>query len=450
MDFLRRFQSFIIEHQLCQQSDRILLGLSGGKDSVLLLHLLAESGYDIGIAHAHFGLRDVDADLDLQLAREYASSFSLPFYVQHFSTKQYASDHGVSIQMAARALRYAWFEELRLKEGYDLIATAHHLDDHVETFLLNLVRGMGLQGLRGILPKREVLIRPLLFAEVAEVKDEIERRKLKYREDVSNASDKYARNKVRLRVMPLLTELNPQVQQSMAKSISLLKASHDLARAYAEAFRHKEFKPYSTQGYQIDLQALRTLTAPEIMDYLLFEPFGFSATILADFRRSIERPRVGAVFESADYTLSIDRERALLQKRKGTLSEVIIQGMEGLQKIPFQRGYIIGQLLPLPVTEFEAGHLYLDADMLHYPLVIRSWKVGDRLKPIGMNGRSKKVSDVLIGMKIPKLSKDQVPLLVDGSGEIVGLFGFRTCEPFKILPHTKNVLKLTYFYNDEG
>src|SRR5690606_25853512 len=204
MSVHERFVRYLEEEIHCQPGDRILLAVSGGKDSVLMAHLFARLAYPIGLAHCNFNLRGVESDADEVLVNRLARQLDVPFYTTAFDTEAYAEAHGVSIQMAARDLRYEWLETIRTSQGYDYIAIAQHQNDHLETLLLNLVRGTGLRGLRGIQPKRGHIIRPLLFLTADEVASEVAKQGLEYRDDVSNFSTKYARNKIRLEVIPKL------------------------------------------------------------------------------------------------------------------------------------------------------------------------------------------------------------------------------------------------------
>lgn len=449
MSILAQMEAYIAEHQLCTQADRILIGLSGGKDSVLLLHLLQEAGYSLGIAHAHFGLRADDADQDETLAKAYAQQFQLPYFVKHFSTLSFAQQEGISIQMAARDLRYAWFEEIRQQQHFDYIATAHHANDHVETFLLNLVRGMGLKGLRGILPKRDQIIRPLLFATAEQVQEEVTKRQLHYRDDLSNFSTKYARNKIRLEVMPHLIDINPQATTNMQKSIGFLQASIAWVSAFVEGWRQKEFVPTPWGGYRIALEAYTQMEQPEVTDVLLWQPYGFTASVLQNLRQSIGHGRVGALFMSETHVINLDRDALLLMPKQRDLPAVIMPVDQPKGEMHWGAYRLQWERTTAHPHNFEPNSFYFDAKALQGPLRIRAWQREDRMQPLGMKGRSKKMSDIWVSMKIPHYLKSQIPLLETRQGEIVACIGYRSSEPYKIQADTSEVLKITYVYNDE-
>ncbi|RZK73631.1 MAG: tRNA lysidine(34) synthetase TilS, partial [Pedobacter sp.] len=213
------FNAFINHQQLFSANDKVLLAVSGGKDSVLMVHLFKTAGYDIGIAHCNFNLRADESQRDETFVRMLANTLNIPFHVKHFDTKTYAEEHKVSTQMAARELRYTWFENIRAEYNYQYIALAQHNDDAIETVLLNLTRGTGIAGLHGIMAKRALLIRPLLFLSRNEIELLIAENNIDFVEDSSNATTKYARNKIRHQVVPVLKEINPNLEQTFAHNI---------------------------------------------------------------------------------------------------------------------------------------------------------------------------------------------------------------------------------------
>jgi tRNA(Ile)-lysidine synthase len=449
MSFLTQMKAFIAEHQLCQSGDRILLGLSGGKDSVLLLHLLLEAGYEVGIAHAHFGLRPVDADLDLELARKYADQYDLPFYSHHFATETIAQQEGISIQMAARELRYDWFEQLRVQHAYAYIATAHHNNDHLETFLLHLMRGKGLHGLRGILPKRQQIIRPLLFASVDAIQNEISLRNLEYRDDLSNFSSKYARNKVRLEIFPLMQTIYPQASHNMRRSIAMIQSSIALTEDYVRQWKAKEWNSNAWGGFSISIDAFLNLAYPEICDYMLFESYGFSAEVLSDLRIAVQRRHVGSLFESATHVINVDRQHILIFTKNDLMPPVSVDLFAPQGTIKWGNGQMKWEHLKGVPTIFDVKSIYLDASLIKGSTYLRRWEEEDRMRPFGMKGKTKKISDIWVELKIPHYMKSQLPLLVDSEGEIIANLAYRGSDTYKVSSNTKELIKITYFYNDE-
>src|SRR5690554_6154774 len=306
MEILDRFAAFIKSEGLCQTEDRILLAVSGGMDSMLLLHLFSSAGYALGVAHCNFALRGAASDADEHLVRDVAYRLGVPFHVRRFDTERHAAAHGISIQMAARDLRYAWLEETRKAGGYDCIAVGHHLNDSLETALINWVRGTGLAGMAGILPKRGQVIRPLLFATREEVASAVETFGLAYREDASNQSVKYTRNKIRLEVIPKLKELNPDLERTFAANTYLFTESLELVRNEVERLRSALLEEYEPNRFRIRRQDLAQLVPRRLLVGELLRPFGFAPTAVDDLLR-IDEKASGKLIEAAGYVLHVDR-----------------------------------------------------------------------------------------------------------------------------------------------
>lgn len=438
-----RLVQYVGEQDLCRPGDRILLAVSGGKDSVLMCHLFAGAGYTIGIAHCNFQLRGADSDADEALVNRLARQLEVPFYTAAFDTAEHARAYGISIQMAARDLRYDWLETIRASQGYDHIAIAQHQNDHLETLLLNLVRGTGLSGLRGIRPKRGRIIRPLLFLTAEEVAAEVARRGLEYRDDASNFSTKYARNKIRLEVIPKLKELNPALERTMAADIARFTDAHAVVQRYVAALRDRLFVPERREGGQewhIPIAELAALQPQRFLLYELFRPYGFTESVLADLADAL--PGIpGKQFFSPSHALYVDRHVVVLKpldERSG-VDEALINESGGSVNWGGHR--------------FEAGfaadtsvrtdpHIaQFDADRLVFPLRIRSWRTGDAFHPLGMNGR-KKLSDFFVSLKIPLHDKHRIPVVVNGNGDIIWVAPYRIDNRYKITAETKKVFTL--------
>ncbi|RZL36712.1 MAG: tRNA lysidine(34) synthetase TilS, partial [Pedobacter sp.] len=271
---LQRFQDFIEHEKLFSKGSKILLAVSGGKDSVLMLHLFNKAGINVGVAHCNFNLRADEAQRDEHFVKTLALSLNLPFYVTHFDTKKYAAEHKISTQMAARDLRYNWFEEIRTAEGYDFIALAQHQNDAVETVMINLLRGTGISGLHGILPKRDKLIRPLLFLNRAEINKIIEDESLDFVEDSSNLNSDYTRNKLRLEVIPHLKEINPSLENTFAKNINRFTEIETFLNLQVEKIS-KEIVVKKADGFYIPLEKIKALQPKKLILFELLRPYGF-------------------------------------------------------------------------------------------------------------------------------------------------------------------------------
>lgn len=443
---LQNFKDYINQNALFTADDKILLAVSGGRDSVLMVHLFKLSGYNFGIAHCNFNLRGEESVRDEHFVKMLAATLDIPFYVKHFQTKDYAHIHKVSIQMAARELRYQWFEEIRDQNNYAFIALAQHQDDAIETVLLNLTRGTGIAGLHGILPKRGNLIRPLLFLSRAEINEIMEKEQIDYVEDSSNLSTNYARNKIRLKVLPQLKEINANLEVTFQHNIQRF-ADTEMVLQKVVADLKAGLLISKQNAIHISIAEIKRLSPQKLLLFELLKPYGFTEHLIAEVLQALDK-QSGLSFFSASHQLTLDREDliliALKEKEQRHLllhaqsPHVVLPEAEltwfTLAKSVFEQEY-----------EFERDHnmAYLDAEKLIYPLILRSRQAGDRFKPMGMNN-FKKLSDLFIDEKVPVTKKDDIPILVNGNGEIIWVIGFRQDNRYRISPATKNVTILTY------
>lgn len=439
MRFVDKFMAFIADNHLFEEEHRVILAVSGGKDSVLMTDLFAEAQFNFAIAHCNFHLRGIDSDQDEEFVRNLAQHYKVPFYSVQFATETYAQENQVSIQMAARDLRYDWLESLRQKEAYDYVAVAHHQTDSVETVLLNMLRGTGVAGLVGIAPKRDFIVRPLLAYSGQEVRDELAKRGLEYREDISNASTKYKRNKIRLDVLPHLRELTQDLEKVFENNGKRFSQLSRLLTKMVDEFRADNFQEREDGRVEISLNALKKLDPVELWIYELFHPYGFSETVLGDLISSWDRGS-GKRFLSAEYELLLDRGRLILSSIEPCQD---VRRRIVVDELPFQftwygEQYIIqtAEKEGVELTEFP---VMIDTDALSMPLFIRSWQQGDRFQPLGMRGK-KKVSDLLIEQKVPLTKKAEVPLLVDSNDNILAVWPWRIDDQVRITPKTKKVL----------
>lgn len=439
MDLLERFKAYLEEVLLIGHDDRVLLAVSGGKDSMLMGFLFKESGYDIAIAHCNFQLRGEASDLDEALVKNFAQGNAIPFFAKRFDTVAFAQENGISIQMAARELRYQWFEELRKEVQAKWIAVAQHQNDHIETVLLNLTRGTGLQGLQGILPKRESIIRPLLFLNSKEIAQFVKANRIPFRDDASNFSTKYARNKIRLDIIPKFKEITPDFERVFLQNIRHFQESHELLQSFISPIREQLF---------VKREDVVEIKKDEIAPYLnnmplmfeLFKPYGFSKAILQDLRGNWQGVS-GKVFESPSYKLLLDRELLYLKQDSVEEDDAIVEIYADTSSVVFG-----GHVFSMGITDDlcldgNPALAKLDYDKLLFPLTLRHWQEGDVFHPLGMQGK-KKLSDFFIQQKVPLFEKKNMPLLINGNGDVLWVVHYRIDNRYKIVKSTKKVFTL--------
>lgn len=438
MDVLNRLVAFIKQYALFLPEEHILLAVSGGRDSVLMAHLFNEAGFNFGIAHCNFNLRGGESLKDEQFTSDLAAELDVPFFTTIFDTAAYAQQHHISIQMAARDLRYEWLEEIRSDFDFRYIAIAQHQNDVMETMLLNLTRGTGIAGMHGILPKKGKIIRPLLFLSRDEIDNVFAERRLPYREDSSNKSNKYARNKIRLDVIPVLKELNPSLEQTFEANRKRFEELEIILEKHVNEIKAGLFKEIRTGEYEISLQGLKNLDPLDTLLYGLFHPFGFKEPVLHDLKNSWDG-RPGKVFSSASYDLNLDRDKVLLVKKTNIIRDQIhikdtMTSLEWGDKT-FKGSSVSSEHFTL---RNEASVAQLDFALLKFPLILRGWKDGDHFQPLGLKGK-KKLSDFFIEQKIPLSRKKDIAILENGNGDIIWIAGFRIDERYKITANTKKV-----------
>ncbi|WP_247234392.1 tRNA lysidine(34) synthetase TilS [Telluribacter sp. SYSU D00476] len=439
---LDAFLTFINAHKIPLPQDRTLLTVSGGIDSVVMVDLFSKAGLHLGIAHCNFGLRGEESEVDELFVKELAEQYGVPFYTKRFDTAAYARDRDVSTQMAARDLRYAWFEEVRRQEGYDYIATAHHSNDAIETVLLNLVRGTGLAGLRGITFRNGALIRPLLFASREQIEQYAAIHSLRWREDSSNQSTYYRRNLLRHQVVPVLRQINPSLEDTFQLTAERLRAAEALLAAHMKEWQQQAVR---TEGavLRISIASLLQATEPVYRLAELLQPHGFTYQQAQQIVNTLEG-LAGKLFQSPTHTLVKDRTELLLMPTPLPSEEVLIE--ESSTMVQFGPTLFSIERLARP-SQFQIATnphtATFDSDKLKYPLRLRSWRQGDWFCPLGMGGKKKKVSDLLVNLKIPRTLKETIPVLVDSQDQIVWVAGLRPDHRFRITDQTTHLTLMT-------
>jgi len=433
-----RFLSYISQNNLFSPADRLLLGVSGGKDSVLMAHLLYAAGYQFGIAHCNFCLRDDESDGDEDFTRELASKLKVAFHSIRFNTVEYASSNQISIQMAARELRYTWFEQIRQEHDYHYIAVAQHKSDATETILLNLIRGTGISGLHGILPKRDKIIRPLLFLTSEEIDAIVSDNSITYREDSSNASVKYARNKIRHEVIPKMKQLNKDLDLTFEENSRRFLQLEMFLNQEVEKLRNKLFHHTNADTIEIDVDLLADLNPRDLLLYELFKPYHFSETTIQDLV-SVWKNQSGKIFESKSHILLLDRNILILKKRSISECREIIISEETRSFEWNRKKYNISYVTQEELSfSGDSKIAYLDADLLQFPLNLRLWNIGDYFYPLGMTGK-KKISDFFIGQKLNRFGKANVGILENGNGDILWAVGYRSDNRYRVTSDTENI-----------
>ena len=438
MNVLERLLGYIEKEHLMMPQEKILLTVSGGKDSMLMAHLFAKAGFTIAIAHCNFQLRGEDSELDEALVRRFAAENGIPIFVNHFDTISYARERQISIQMAARELRYTWFEQLRDELHFDRIAVAQHLNDHIETVLLNLSRGTGLQGLQGILPVRDRIIRPLLFLKASEIEYYVKEYAITYRDDQSNFSTKYARNKIRIDIIPHFKKLQPDFEQIFEQNITHFKESYQLLQQFIEPIRKKLFLPMD-EGWLVRKEDLEEYLDNLPLLYELFAAFNFSKAVLSDLQQSWTKES-GRIFQSDCYHMLLDRNELFIREKEFISSDEALVTSETSTVEWKQYCFHAGISTDVSIVRNNATAKF-DYDLLVFPLTIRSWKIGDSFYPLGMEGR-KKLSDFFINKKISLFEKENIPIVVNGNGDILWVANYRMDNRYKITANTKKVLTL--------
>jgi tRNA(Ile)-lysidine synthase len=429
------FQNHIDKEIPYLNKKKLLLAVSGGLDSMVLLHLFRELKFDIAVAHCNFQLRGVESFEDQKFIQEYADANGVPIYVTQFDTEAFAKDYKLSTQVAARALRYNWFYELLEEENFDYILTAHHADDNLETFLINFTRGTGLEGLTGIPVENDKIIRPLLFLTRNEIDDYAKKHKIKWREDSSNASDKYVRNKIRHHLVPIFKELNPNFMASFLKTENYLQQSQSMVED-AASMVYQQVAREEGDHIHFDLSKLLQLSNYQSYLYQWLKEFGFTAW---DDIYDLVNGQSGKQVFASGYRLLKDRDSLIVcpVNEEESAAEFHINENQTEVNIPLK----LSLCKVSDISNESNKTIFVDADQLVYPLVVRKWKTGDIFMPFGMNGKSKKVSKLFKDEKLSLIEKENTWILCSGE-QIVWVIGIRADHRFRTFNATKNILKI--------
>lgn len=431
---LQEFQTHLKNHFPFLKGNKLLIACSGGLDSVVLTHLLHKLNYEITLAHCNFSLRGNESDADSGFVISLAKTLQIPVYTETFETEAYADDHGVSIQMAARALRYQWFEELSNQLQISYILTAHHQDDNLETFLINFSRGTGLKGLTGIPNHHGKLVRPLLVFSKEVILAYAKKNNLQWREDSSNLSNKYLRNSLRNEVIPKWKETVPNLLQSFETTQKNLNEHRKLIDDYLALLLSylAEIKP---NGYCFSVKKLKALPNCKVVLFELFSPLGF--TEINDVY-SLLSAQAGKKIYSSTHILLKDREQLILEEIQNEETEATIAVPENTTALQYPLAITFEKVSQLGNSSEKV--IFVDHDLLKFPLQLRKWNKGDVFYPFGMTGK-KKLSKFFKDEKLSLLAKQKIWLLCSDT-EIVWVVGLRADNRFKVTEKTKRILKI--------
>lgn len=437
-----RFEKYVVDNQLFAKNDKLLVAVSAGVDSVVLCQLLHLCNYRFSIVHCNFQLRGMDSEGDEVFVKALAESWNVPFYVKKFDTNQYALDKKISIQLAARELRYAWFEELRQMLNYKYILTAHHASDSIETVLYNFAKGTGLVGLTGIKPKNGHIVRPLLWAKKEEILAFAQTENLQYREDISNESDKYARNFIRHHIIPDFKNINPSFETTAIENIKRLSETKDLFDYFLKIIKNETTKIVDNQLF-INKNKLKTYPTVSTVLFEILKEFEFNASQVAQILKENES-KTGAVFYSPTHKLLIDRAFYIVAPFMQSIemeSHFLISKNDNLiENEHFQ--LVLSRLDRINDLNPTDNTAILDADKLLFPLTLRRWREGDRFQPLGMKGKSQLLSDFFRLKKLSNFEKQKVWLLETGDNNICWVVGLRIDERYKITEGSKSFFKI--------
>lgn len=421
--------NYIKQNKLFSKEDKLLIAISAGADSVALSHLLRQLNYNISLAHCNFCLRTKESDDDELFVEKLAKKWGIRYFTRKFKTEEFAKGNKMSIQMGARELRYNWFEQIREENDFDFILTAHHRNDDLETFFINLIRGTSIKGLLGIPQKKAKIVRPLLFAKKQEIYKFLQQNEIEFREDSSNKDEKYLRNKIRLKLIPLLQEMNPSIRETIIKEKEYLNTISHVYSSAIDKERSRIVK-HEKDFLTISIDEIKKLDVPKIYLYEFLTPFGFSN--VDDIVQAISG-QSGKQFYSASHRLTIDRKKVIIQKKVEKENKAILIQVSDTQiKSPVQLIFNTTDNLTIQKNKNIA---MLDFHKLQFPLFLRKWQKGDFFTPIGMKGK-KKLSDFFIDNKISIPEKENIWVLCSFS-EIIWVVGYRIADRFKVVETTK-------------
>ncbi len=440
MIMYQRFVDFIQTNQLFSRHDRILAAVSGGVDSVVMMHLLLQAGYQTGIAHCNFQLRGKESDEEQQFVRQLAAYHKLPFYSRNFDTQNYASENKLSIQIAARQLRYGWLNELRGQYHYHVIALGHNKDDLAETFFINITRGTGLKGITGIKARNDHIVRPLLFADRKEIYQFSREFDLDFREDSSNLTDKYLRNRIRHHILPEFQRYNPRFLDTLWENTERFREAYAF---YEQAIEQKKSELLFTQGYDayIDVDKLSRTDEKRTVLFEILRHYNFSRETILEIVANLDA-EPGKIYYTSSHRLIIDRKYLIVTDKQLEDSRryYIDESTRRIDE-PLSLGFkFIESAIHYHIPK-DPAIAAVDCEKVKFPLILRKWQDGDYFKPFGFD-HHKKLSDYFTDRKYSLLDKERTWVLASAE-KIVWIVGDRPDDRFKIDQDTAHILEIT-------
>lgn len=443
MDLLKEFKASLQQKHLVHHGQKILLAVSGGVDSMVMTHLFLEAAIPFAMAHCNFQLRGVEADEDEAHVKEWAEKHNIPFHQVRFDTAQKTEEWKKGIQETARILRYEWLDEIRIANGFAAIATAHHANDNAETLLINLFKGTGMAGLHGIPVRNGNIIRPLLFAQRTDIEQYAKDNGITWRDDASNASDKYLRNAVRHHIIPAANEWFPNAVQHINDSIRRFAEAETLYRKAVDAEIKKLIDKRGKDTY-IPILKLQKMQPVETICYELFHPYGFSSAQVPHIIGLLES-ETGHYISSETHLIIKNRDFLILTANQTTATDIItIEGLPCTIETPEGHFHLS---LKKKQEHLPAGDnmVHIDMKRITFPLLLRRWKQGDYFYPLGMGMKKKKLSKFFIDQKLP-LHKKETTWVLECDKRIAWVAGMRLDERFKVKPETAEVLCVEFRY----
>ncbi len=435
-----KFLNYIHDHGLFRPDDRVLLGISGGIDSMVMLHLFIRAKCNVGIAHCNFQLRGDESEGDEAFVRQTAEALKIPFFSRRFDTSEVARHKGISIQMAARELRYDWFENIRSDSGYHAIALAHNRSDQVETFLLNISRGTGIRGLTGIKPTSGFLIRPLLFASRSNIEQYSAEQKIEYREDSSNRTIKYSRNRIRHVMIPEFLHVNPRFEETVEETIVRLR---EVEQIYLSAIDEKKNNLLKQEGsfYTLNISELMNLKPLRTYLFEFLRGFNFSQQQIDDIIESLQASP-GKQFITPTHRCLRDRDHLIITEYSDTGDEKQYYIEEDVREVthPLRLKLFVRKAQPDEKFITDTCTACFDADQVLFPLILRKWRRGDYFYPFGMDSL-KKISDFFVDNKFSLFEKESTWLMVSGN-KIMWIIGKRIDNRFRVTSRTTRILEI--------
>lgn len=456
MALLQQFQQHITFNQLFSPNDTLLLAVSGGIDSVVLCELCKQAGYKFIIAHCNFKLRGAESERDAAFVQQLAQSYNVPVHIKEFDTAAYADERKLSIQEAARELRYTWFSELlspaignrqsaihhsplTIDHSPACLLTAHHLDDNIETMLMHFFRGTGIHGLRGMLPKQGHIVRPLLFARRQEIVQFATENNLTWVEDSSNASDKYSRNYFRHQLIPLVQKIYPEAENNLANN---LRRFADMEELYEQAVVQHKKKLLEQKGEEVHISVLKLKKAQPLnaIVYEIIKTYGFSSAQVEEVIKLLDSES-GRYVQSATHRIIKNRRWLIIAPAQSEQAKNLVID-EDESKIAFENGELVFEQLNGKNVQVinDATIALIDRDELQFPLLLRKWKKGDYFYPLGLK-KKKKLARFFIDQKLSLTDKEKVWVL-ESNKKILWVVGLRIDDRFKLTEATKQVVKI--------